>query len=236
MTTGLIEGWQHFADDLRTDNPLLAPPAWLQALREAGFEAADAWPRAGSAASELGQHVIVARVAGEASGAAGTDTVADASDPSAAATAGKTPAREQAEALLRRVREALPAERVDVLREFVRDRVVRVLRLDVNTPPGRHDRLMDLGFDSLMAVQLRNQLGTGLGLDKPLPATLMFDHPTIDALATHLLGRVAPAEAAGPVVAPIATSAAPAALGEAAVAAMSDEEIEALLLARLDKP
>jgi hypothetical protein len=134
------------------------------------------------------------------------------------------------------VREALPGERVDILREFVRDRVVRVLRLDVNTPPGRHDRLMDLGFDSLMAVQLRNQLGTGLGLDKPLPATLMFDHPTIDALATHLLGRVAPAEAAAPVAAPVATNAAPAALGEAAVAAMSDEEIEALLLARLDKP
>jgi acyl transferase domain-containing protein len=234
MTTGLIEGWQHFADDLRTDNPLLAPPVWLQALREAGFEAADAWPRAGSAASELGQHVIVARVAGEASGAIEADTPRDA--PAVAAAPGKTAAREQTEALLRRVREALPGERVDVLREFVRDRVVRVLRLDANTPPGRHDRLMDLGFDSLMAVQLRNQLGTGLGLDKPLPATLMFDHPTIDALATHLLGRVMPAEASAPVAASVATSAAPAALGEAAVAAMSDEEIEALLLARLDKP
>jgi SAM-dependent methyltransferase len=32
MTTGLIEGWQHFADDLRTDNPLLAPETWVRAF------------------------------------------------------------------------------------------------------------------------------------------------------------------------------------------------------------
>ncbi|WP_382328739.1 acyl carrier protein [Hydrogenophaga sp. UC242_50] len=119
----------------------------------------------------------------------------------------------------------------------MRDRVVRVLRLDKNDTPGRHDRLMDLGFDSLMAVQLRNQLGASLGLDKPLPATLMFDYPTIDALASHLLGRLAPPEApvpgapTGMEVAP-----APAVLGEAAVAAMSDADIEALLLDRLGKP
>ena len=232
MTTGLIEGWQHFADDLRGDNPLLTPPAWTQALREAGFESAEAWPRAGSAAEALGQHLVVARVAGEAQGALAED---EAPAPSAAAPAAEA-ARSQTEDLLRRVREALPDERADVLRDFVRERVVRVLRLDADSPPGRHDRLMDLGFDSLMAVQLRNQLGTGLGLAQPLPATLMFDHPTIDALATHLLGRLAPAEdRPAPAAAPVATpAAAPATLGEAAVAAMSDEDIEALLLARLD--
>ena len=33
ITTGLIEGWQHFADDLRGDNPLLPPEGWVAALR-----------------------------------------------------------------------------------------------------------------------------------------------------------------------------------------------------------
>ena len=64
-----------------------------------------------------------------------------------------------------------------------------MLRLDSADALGRYDRLMDVGFDSLMAVQLRNQLTEALGLDRPLPASLMFDHPTIEALAEHLLSR-----------------------------------------------
>jgi hypothetical protein len=145
-------------------------------------------------------------------------------------------AQEPADALRQRVAEALPGERVELLRDFVRERVVRVLRLDRNDPPGRHDRLMDLGFDSLMAVQLRNQLGTGLGLDKPLPATLMFDYPTIDALATHLLARLAPAAPVDTPKVGVELAHTPPVLGEAAVAAMSDADIEALLLDRLGKP
>ena len=65
ITTGLIEGWQHFADDdLRRDHPLLDAPTWLRLLREAGFEEAQAWPREGSVAADLGQHVLLARAGG----------------------------------------------------------------------------------------------------------------------------------------------------------------------------
>ena len=81
---------------------------------------------------------------------------------------------------------ALPDERRGLLAEFVRRQVMAVLRLDAAHRPDLDHRLIDLGLDSLMAVQLRNQLAAHLGVARRLPATLVFDHPSCRAIAAFL--------------------------------------------------
>lgn len=223
MTTGLIEGWQHFADDVRGDNPLLSPEAWTTVLGEVGFESATAWPPHGASAEVLGQHVIVARVPGEMSAAA--KRPASASRHAALAPEVVVASR-RAE-----IEAAGPAERFDLLCDIVRSHVMQLLRLDAAAAPARHDRFMDIGMDSLMAVQLRNRLLSTLDLDRPLASTLMFDHPTIDAVADHLGTFFTTPDATPERPARSGIETAPA-LDRAAVLAMSDEDIARLLDAR----
>ncbi len=51
-------------------------------------------------------------------------------------------------------------------------------RLDENSP------LRDLGFDSMLSVELRDRLSEQLG--KQLSATILFDYPTLKALKNKI--------------------------------------------------
>src|SRR5262249_54348027 len=89
-----------------------------------------------------------------------------------------------ARGLLSRLRGAPSDERLSLLVTCVSQEVQRVLRLP--TLPDPRLGFTDLGMDSLMAVELRNRLQQQLGSDYPLSATLMFDYPNVNALATFL--------------------------------------------------
>jgi myxalamid-type polyketide synthase MxaB len=48
--------------------------------------------------------------------------------------------------------------------------------------------LVEMGIDSLMAVDLKNRLQNNL--EKTLPATLIFDYPTIESLIRYIGQKV----------------------------------------------
>ncbi len=49
-----------------------------------------------------------------------------------------------------------------------------------------------LGFDSLAAMEMRNRLGEETKGE--VPVTLVFDYPSVNAIAAHLLQECEPAE------------------------------------------
>ena len=226
MTTGLIEGWRQHMDELRADGPLLSTDGWARALTNAGFAGVACWPAPGTPAEMMGQHLMLARAPGEfaASAAAAADVPEDAAGSVAVV-------RDQIDPVDEAVRGAPVAEQLEMMRDFVRAQVMSVLRLKEGDEPSRHERLTDLGLDSLMAVQLRNRLSRGLSFAKPLPATVMFDYPTIEKLATKLLSMLVERGEREPEPEPIVERA-PIAISAARVARMSEADIETLLAVR----
>jgi acyl carrier protein len=83
-----------------------------------------------------------------------------------------------------RLQRAAAAERPSLILEQVRDQAARVLGLTVASRIDPGQPLKELGLDSLMAVELRNALGVTAG--QTLPATLLFDYPTVQALSGYL--------------------------------------------------
>jgi len=98
--------------------------------------------------------------------------------------------RESSQTVIQRLNGASPNKRLGLLSDYVRAQATKVLGLDLAPPIDSNQPLNDLGLDSLMAVELRSLLSAELGLTRSLPATLVFDYPTITALTTYLAEEV----------------------------------------------
>jgi acyl carrier protein len=123
------------------------------------------------------------------------------------------------------VRAAPAAARLPMLREHLTARVARILRLE----PSRVDPeapLKNLGLDSLMTLELRNRLEADCGLR--LSATLVWNYPTIAALAGYLgaaLGLVTDTTSAVTTMAPTDGAAADQDLSPDRVNVLLEEEL-----------
>jgi acyl transferase domain-containing protein/NADPH:quinone reductase-like Zn-dependent oxidoreductase len=130
--------------------------------------------------------------------------------------------------ILELLRSAPAADRKFLVSAHVKACARRALGLEESTAIAGDIPLQEIGLDSLMALEMRNELAQSLGV--PLTAGLLFDYPAVDALTTHLLGLLPDLEAketgalgkidSGPLLADLKS--------------LSEEEAEDLLIQELD--
>ena len=119
---------------------------------------------------------------------------------------------------------ALPeSARWAFLLDAVRQEVASVLGYTDPLSLDPQQGFFQLGMDSVMSVQLRNGLERAVG--RPLPPTLAFEQPTVEALSAWLAREILGLE-------PPSTGEPPA--EEPDLDSLSEEELEALLAAELD--
>jgi myxalamid-type polyketide synthase MxaE and MxaD len=93
-------------------------------------------------------------------------------------------AAEKKSDFLERFQNARSADRSQLMTEFVRDQVTRVLDFAPGQNIDTQQGLFEMGLDSLMAIELKNHLETGI--EQSLPSTLIFNYPAIKDIARYL--------------------------------------------------
>ncbi|MFN0154156.1 MAG: beta-ketoacyl synthase N-terminal-like domain-containing protein [Gaiella sp.] len=147
----------------------------------------------------------------------------DGGEPDSVAASASTPE------LVARYHDAAARDRATVVIGHVRARVAAILGIDADRLAGSGSRLFDVGMNSLSALEVANALGRDVGRD--LPATLVFEHSTVEAIADYLLTEVLAAEAPSAGSPPSTASDE----GSLDVGSLTEEEAAALLSVKLNR-
>ncbi|MCK4726046.1 MAG: acyl carrier protein, partial [Anaerolineales bacterium] len=90
--------------------------------------------------------------------------------------------------ILERLDHISPAARRDYLLDYLHDQVVQVLGFEHSYKIDVDQGFLDLGIDSLMALDFKNQLQTDLG--HTIPSTLVYDYPNLSVLVDYIAGDI----------------------------------------------
>ena len=101
--------------------------------------------------------------------------------------------RSEESGLLLKVKEAPQGEREQIVAKYVRKEMAQLLGIDPGETLDPQKPLRELGLDSLSAIELRNAFESSIG--HALPATLLYDYPTLESVSSHLAEKLIPEEA-----------------------------------------
>ncbi len=136
-----------------------------------------------------------------------------------------------------RLQNASHSDRLAILDQYVRERLIATLGLAAHDSVSPHRGFAEMGMDSLMAIDMRNELVAGLG--HSLPSTVLFDYPNLERLvhylASEVLGLLSPSSREHDARSDDAKVAADARQADDwnALRNLSEDEAEALLIAEL---
>lgn len=128
--------------------------------------------------------------------------------------------------LLQHVRQLPVSQRKDYIQTYLRTEIARILGMGTEQLPGVHQGFMDLGMDSIMAVEFKSHLEQDLG--KTVPATVIFEYPTIQNLTEYILREFLQDQSSAPSGITIAAE------GENELDNLSEADFAALLAQELE--
>ncbi|HTG61067.1 MAG TPA: type I polyketide synthase [Terriglobia bacterium] len=91
----------------------------------------------------------------------------------------------ESSAVLDELRATAVRNRFDFLVSYLQEQVSAVLHFEDKSLPDSRQGFFDMGLDSLTALEFKGRVETQLGC--PLPSSVAFDYPNIEALAGYLL-------------------------------------------------
>lgn len=101
--------------------------------------------------------------------------------------AARTTASRESE-IIRQMNATLPERRPEALLSAIRILAEQVMQCEETDGITVDRPLMDQGFDSLMAVEMRNTLSKAVGAD--LPVSLLFDYPTLEKIRDYIFEEI----------------------------------------------
>jgi len=131
--------------------------------------------------------------------------------------------------IVEKLRAAPPGAVSELLMQHVQSSLAAVLALRPGQVPDTRTGFFDMGVDSLTAMEFRDGLESSLGI--ALPSTLAFDYSSVETLTRYLLSRFGDSEVRR---GPDTRSEAVETPSIPMLEAMTDDEVEALLLKKLE--